>query len=41
VGYCLGCTIFGWLMRHGMIPEDVCAECGDLSARYAAARSAE
>jgi hypothetical protein len=36
-GFCLGCTIFGWLMRAGMIPESVCAECGDLSARYAAA----
>jgi hypothetical protein len=36
-GYCLGCTIFGWLMRAGLIPQSVCAECGDLSARYAAA----
>ncbi len=34
-GYCLGCTMFGWLMRHGVIPQDVCEECGDLSARYA------
>ncbi len=37
LGYCLGCTVFGWLMRAGVIPESVCAECGDLSARYAAA----
>ena len=36
-GYCLGCTIFGWLMRAGVIPDSVCVECGDLSARYAAA----
>jgi len=36
-GYCVGCTIFGWLMRAGVIPASVCAECGDLSARYAAA----
>ena len=36
-GFCFGCTIFGWLMRAGLIPESVCAECGDLSARYAAA----
>ena len=35
--YCLGCTIFGWLMRAGIVPASVCAECGDLSARYAAA----
>ncbi|HVA69873.1 MAG TPA: DUF4395 domain-containing protein [Acidimicrobiales bacterium] len=32
-GYCVGCTIFGWLMRVGLIPESVCVECGDLSAR--------
>jgi hypothetical protein len=36
-GFCLGCTIFGWLMRAGVIPASVCAECGDLGARYAAA----
>jgi hypothetical protein len=34
LGYCLGCTIFGWLMRRGLIPEKVCAECADLSKRY-------
>ncbi|HEY5103766.1 MAG TPA: DUF4395 domain-containing protein [Acidimicrobiales bacterium] len=33
-GYCLGCTIFGWLIRAGVIPESVCAECGDLSERF-------
>lgn len=37
LGYCLGCTIFGWLIRFGLVPESVCVECGDLSARYAAA----
>ncbi len=37
LGFCLGCAVFGWLMRAGLIPESVCAECGDLSARYAAA----
>jgi hypothetical protein len=37
LGYCVGCTIFGWLIRGGLIPESICAECGDLSARYAAA----
>lgn len=36
-GFCLGCTIFGWLMRAGVIPASVCAECGDLASRYAAA----
>lgn len=34
LGFCLGCTIFGWLMRVGVIPESICAECGDLSTRY-------
>jgi hypothetical protein len=33
-GYCMGCTVFGWLMRAGVIPESVCVECADLSARY-------
>ena len=37
LGYCLGCTNFGWLIRLGVVPESICAECGDLSARYAAA----
>jgi hypothetical protein len=35
LGYCLGCTVFAWLMRHGVIPEEICLECGDLSRRYA------
>jgi hypothetical protein len=35
-GYCLGCTVFGWLIRAGVIPEAVCVECGDLSLRRAA-----
>jgi hypothetical protein len=33
-GYCVGCTAFGWLIRAGVVPDSVCAECGDLSARY-------
>lgn len=31
--YCLGCVIFNRLMRWGVIPDDVCAECNDISAR--------
>lgn len=27
---CLGCLVFTQLMRLGVIPESVCAECGDL-----------
>lgn len=37
VGYCLGCAIFGQLMRIGVIPESVCEECNDISRRLAAA----
>jgi hypothetical protein len=32
-GLCVGCRIFGWLMRRGIIPESVCEECNDLSLR--------
>ena len=37
-GYCLGCKVFGLLMRVGLIPESVCAECADISARLSTAR---
>jgi hypothetical protein len=33
---CLGCKLFGVLMRAGVIPERVCLECADISARAAA-----
>jgi hypothetical protein len=36
-GYCLGCTMFAWLMRAGVVPENVCLECADISARARAA----
>ncbi len=35
-GYCVGCAIFGRLVRYGLVPESVCAECGDLRQRFAA-----
>lgn len=41
LGYCLGCTIFAWLIRRGAIPESICLECADLSARYARAERVE
>jgi Domain of unknown function (DUF4395) len=28
---CLGCQIFGVLMRAGLIPEAICAECADIT----------
>ena len=37
VGYCVGCKIFGLLMRLGIVPETVCAECADVSLRLSAA----
>jgi hypothetical protein len=40
-GYCLGCTVFGWLMRGGVIPEKICVECADLSRRYASVTNNE
>lgn len=35
VGYCLGCAIFAQLMQVGLIPEEVCADCADITRRYA------
>jgi Domain of unknown function (DUF4395) len=34
--YCLGCKVFALLMRIGLVPESVCAECADISARLSA-----
>jgi Domain of unknown function (DUF4395) len=31
--FCLGCKIFAALMRIGVIPESVCAECNDIWSR--------
>jgi hypothetical protein len=31
--YCLGCQAFALLMRVGVIPQSVCAECADVSLR--------
>ncbi len=35
--YCLGCQVFALLMRAGIVPESVCTECADISARLRAA----
>ncbi len=32
---CVGCKLFGLLMRFGVIPESVCAECADIGLRRA------
>ncbi len=33
-GVCIGCTVFAFLMRAGVIPDQVCAACADLSLRH-------
>lgn len=30
LGFCLGCKVFGLLMRVGVIPSEVCERCNDL-----------
>lgn len=35
VGLCIGCKLFALLMRVGMVPQDVCAECADITTRLA------
>lgn len=32
-GFCIGCQIFGLLMRVGVIPDEVCAQCADIRLR--------
>ena len=34
---CLGCQVFAMLMRVGLVPENVCLECADVSGRLNAA----
>lgn len=35
-GFCAGCKIFGILIKTGLIPEQVCADCADIWARQKA-----
>jgi MFS family permease len=37
---CVGCRVFALLMRTGIVPESVCLECADISARGRTAPSA-
>lgn len=34
LGYCLGCRAFAVLMRTGLIPEEVCEACADVTLRH-------
>jgi hypothetical protein len=36
-GYCLGCKVFALLIAFGVIPEEVCAECADITLRWSRA----
>lgn len=36
LGFCAGCFLFGQLMRVGVIPEDTCEACADISVRQKA-----
>ena len=38
LAFCLGCKVFGLLMRAGLIPDEVCAECADIWSRPGMAR---
>jgi hypothetical protein len=31
VGFCAGCFVFGYLMRWGLIPAELCQRCNDLN----------
>lgn len=31
VGFCAGCFVFGYLMRWGIIPQEVCEKCNNLT----------
>lgn len=36
LGFCVGCQIFALLMKAGLIPEETCAACADISLRQPA-----
>ena len=40
VGFCAGCWVFAQLMKVGLIPEETCAACADITARQREAASA-
>lgn len=33
LGFCLGCVVFGFLQRNGIIPDTVCEACNNISLR--------
>jgi hypothetical protein len=39
LGLCLGCRLFALLMRTGVVPDEICAECADIWSRSGMVRS--
>jgi Domain of unknown function (DUF4395) len=39
-GFCVGCAIFGVLLRRGIVPESVCETCNDITLRPRESRPA-
>jgi len=37
LGLCLGCVSFSWLMKAGVIPEEVCEACANVGTRVSGA----
>ncbi|MDV3219880.1 DUF4395 domain-containing protein [Intrasporangium sp.] len=35
LGICVGCVLFGQLMRIGVVPEEICLDCADITRRAA------
>jgi hypothetical protein len=40
LGICVGCILFGLLMRIGLVPEHVCVECADITNRLRTTQAA-
>ncbi len=40
LGFCVGCKMFAFLMRYGIISEEICDECSDIFSAKARARRA-
>jgi hypothetical protein len=36
VGFCMGCYVFGYLMRWGLIPAEMCERCNDINMNHSA-----
>ena len=39
LGLCVGCVLFGQLMRLGVVPEEICLDCADITRRVQARAS--